>query len=700
MTVVAGATASIDTDGAAGNQVENVTVKGNGAATVVTFSDGAATTYTAAGDQAVTIAGDAARFTGKTVTDSLTAGDTTLRITSLTGGLDARKVAADNIDLRADASGVTITTAANGQKFQITNAQTNTGTFTAAAATAAANDVTVTVDNTASGVTSVSINRLDFTNYGTVNLVANDAIAGGTVTLDTAATLNISGGATVTLAAQGGVAAHVNASGLTKALTTTSDSNWKKITGGSGNDVINITTGGIVHVLDGGAGNDTLATDGSISLNTTGASFANFEVIKLNSVAATNTAQTLTVGSGLVSGTSMSVITGNGTTADTLAVVAKSATVDLSQLSIGAGVGVTLDTSAYTSTDLTLKGTTDIAMTLTGQGGADTITGGDAADTINAGAGNDSIDGGKNNDTIDGGAGNDVIVGGLGNDSITGGTGADTMTGGAGTDTFVQTVGAAQANGTNGTHTLTLGYAGAATGATGSGTMGVAIGGTYVSVATTSAQTKVSIASALKDAINAANISGVTAAVGATAGTNDHIITLTFNAVTLGAAPAVVVTDSDTDATIAGAAGTTLVAGSAAVTSTSTTTAYDTINDYVSGDVIDFTGALALVGTANVSGTTTMASYSYTTGVATLTTVTDTSTLAKAVTAVEAAINAAGTAAAGQVAVFNYGSDAYLLVSDGVDGVGTNDALVKLAGIQVTATGLTISGGGDITAIA
>jgi len=450
--------------------------------------------------------------------------------------------------------------------------------------------------------------------------------------------------------------------------------------------------------LDGGAGNDTLATDGSISLNTTGASFTNFEVIKLNSVAATDTAQTLTVGSGLVSGTSMSVITGNGTTADTLAVVAKSATVDLSQLSIGAGVGVSLDTSAYTSTDMTIRGTTEVAMTLTGQGGADSITGGDGADTINAGAGNDTVEGGKGNDTIDGGSGNDVIVGGLGNDGITGGTGADTMTGGAGTDTFVQTIGAAQVNGTNGTHTLTLGYAGAATGATGSGTMGVAIGGTYVSVATTAAQTKVSIAAALKDAINAANISGVTAAVGATAGTNDHIITLTFNAVTLSAAPAVVVTDGDTDATIAGAAGTSLSAGSAAVTSTSTTTAFDTITDYVSGDVIDFNANLAGSGT-NVVGTATTAGYTSATGVATLTTVTDTSTLAKAVAAVEAAIALDASNAAGEFAVFNYGADAYLFVSDGTDGVTATDSLVKLAGIQVTSTGVTIASN-NISAIA
>ncbi|TXI28108.1 MAG: calcium-binding protein [Nitrosomonas oligotropha] len=61
-------------------------------------------------------------------------------------------------------------------------------------------------------------------------------------------------------------------------------------------------------------------------------------------------------------------------------------------------------------------------------------------------------------------------------------------------------------------------------------------------------------------------------------------------------------------------------------------------------------------------------------------------TLAERITAVESAI-ATGAAAAGQYAVFEFGSDSYVFVSEGTDGVGAGDMLVKLTGV----TGLTDS---------
>jgi len=60
-------------------------------------------------------------------------------------------------------------------------------------------------------------------------------------------------------------------------------------------------------------------------------------------------------------------------------------------------------------------------------------------------------------------------------------------------------------------------------------------------------------------------------------------------------------------------------------------------------------------------------------------------TLAERVTAVEAAINAGGVAAAGQFAIFESGSDSYVFVSEGTDGIGAGDMLIKLTGV----TGLT-----------
>ena len=56
-------------------------------------------------------------------------------------------------------------------------------------------------------------------------------------------------------------------------------------------------------------------------------------------------------------------------------------------------------------------------------------------------------------------------------------------------------------------------------------------------------------------------------------------------------------------------------------------------------------------------------------------------TLAERITAVEAAINAGGVAAAGQFALFEFSGDSYAFISEGTDGVGAGDMLVKLTGV-------------------
>ena len=89
---------------------------------------------------------------------------------------------------------------------------------------------------------------------------------------------------------------------------------------------------------------------------------------------------------------------------------------------------------------------------LLGAGGDDTITGGDEADGINGGAGDDTIDGGAGADTIDGGAGADTIVN-LDIDN----NGTDAVTFVSGTDTFQFS--AADLNALTGTSTFSSGDA-------------------------------------------------------------------------------------------------------------------------------------------------------------------------------------------------------------------------------------------------
>jgi Ca2+-binding RTX toxin-like protein len=129
-------------------------------------------------------------------------------------------------------------------------------------------------------------------------------------------------------------------------------------------------------------------------------------------------------------------------------------------------------------------------------------------------------------------------------------------------------------------------------------------------------------------------------------------------------------------------------------TGTPSSSLFDTITDYVTGtDIIDGPGALTLVAEGAIgSGQAAISA----TGLATFN-IAD-STLALRIAAVEKAMTV-GTPVANEAAVFNFGADSYVFISDGTVGLNSADVLIKLTGITV-ATGLTVNVGGDITAIA
>lgn len=126
-------------------------------------------------------------------------------------------------------------------------------------------------------------------------------------------------------------------------------------------------------------------------------------------------------------------------------------------------------------------------------------------------------------------------------------------------------------------------------------------------------------------------------------------------------------------------------------------TVFDTIKDFtaVASNIID-AGAASIV--TNATATAGVAAISAA-GVATFNAA-DT-TLAQHIIAVEAAINAGGVAAAGQAAMWQEGADAFLFISDGVDGVGANDLLIKLVGLDTTNAAFdTLTDGGTTFTIA
>ena len=119
---------------------------------------------------------------------------------------------------------------------------------------------------------------------------------------------------------------------------------------------------------------------------------------------------------------------------------------------------------------------------------------------------------------------------------------------------------------------------------------------------------------------------------------------------------------------------------------------FDTISDFTTAsDVFDYAVNVTIV----TNGTTATAGVGETTSAGITTFHTDDDTLAERIIAAEASI-ATGSAANGQGTAFMFGSDAYVFISDGTDGVDANDTLVKLTGVDLTATAtdtITLSSG-------
>jgi len=116
-------------------------------------------------------------------------------------------------------------------------------------------------------------------------------------------------------------------------------------------------------------------------------------------------------------------------------------------------------------------------------------------------------------------------------------------------------------------------------------------------------------------------------------------------------------------------------------TGTPSATNFDTITDFSSSsDIIQFTGIITA--TLDTSATPGDAAISAA-GIATFN-IAD-STFAQRLTAVATAITT-GTTAAGESAAFQFGSDAYVFISDATNGLSSTDVLIKLTGVSLTSS--------------
>ena len=207
----------------------------------------------------------------------------------------------------------------------------------------------------------------------------------------------------------------------------------------------------------------------------------------------------------------------------------------------------------------------------------------------------------------------------------------------------------------------------------------------FTSTASTAALATVDASGLSGDLILNLATNGLTQGVVITGGSGANTITGTGFADTItGGARADTITLGAGADTVTGGAGADIFSVAAAdytaASAAALATAADSITDFAkASDVIRWDANLSIVtnGTA-VNGVAAINAE----GKASFTA--DDDTLAERITAVEAAIQT-GDATDGQMAYFEFGSDTYVFISEGTDGVGAGDALIKLVGV----TGLT-----------
>jgi len=452
VTLTAAGTTAVPTavtvDGTAGT-TDVATVSANGVVTLTNNANiettnlsgnTAAVTYNAAnafvalnltGAQSVTVATANANVSGKTITDSTTAGTTTIKLNdTAAGATDLTKAAVDVIEQSAVLAADATYKFASGATLDVTGTQTKVITLATSGATATTGDATDSINVNAKGATAVlitsdSTTAASETAFNTVNF--SNTVANTTLTAILGATtgvLKLSGNKQITLGTTS-TAKTVDASDLSGALiATAAAATTGNIKGGSGNDVITTVTGAAVTV-DGGTGSNTLKAVGDMSA----VNFSNFAVVEAtNNVTAAKVSQ-FDGASFVLTGTNAGTTFTFGTTAANF----DKTTVDLSKLVTNNITSFTVDatnglsTALFTSnTPITVNGSA-LADTVTGTANGDTLTGNAGNDTLNGLAGADTINGGAGDDTINGGAGADVITAGEGADAITGGTGIDTI---------------------------------------------------------------------------------------------------------------------------------------------------------------------------------------------------------------------------------------------------------------------------------
>ena len=281
----------LDIRGGGNEQIEALTVEGNGAAATLHFDAAdAPTTLTMTGSQSITAVLAAAQADAiTTITDSTTAGTTTIQIADPipgNAGHDYSTLAVDVIEFggtATDTNNNTLVFANNATvKFGGTAAHTTIGTLdvTDGSATTTLADGAINLDFSQDATGALTIEGTGDV-LTTVNVTANAAQTSMSILGGSGVTINLSGSNNVTTTDSTGKA--LNAANLTGNLTATASANLLSITGGSGDDTFTGITAQKM-VIDGGSGNDKLITTDADTYYT--ATISGIEVIDISNTAA------------------------------------------------------------------------------------------------------------------------------------------------------------------------------------------------------------------------------------------------------------------------------------------------------------------------------------------------------------------------------------------------------------------------------
>ena len=578
-----------------------------------------------------------------------------------------------------DGAAMTLTTKA-GQTLKITDvADADTSNATVADGginlAAAASVTALNVELTRVGAqTSLGANNgLDFdvtgTGVATLNIVAtgvnNTTLANTGAVL---ATVTVSG--TGSLTVQGTTAAAIttfnavsNSGGVTVDLSASTGAN-QTITGGSGNDTITVDLQRNI-TLDAGTGNDvvTLATPTAANLSsTTGAADSikggeGTDTLALTAAGAVALTGDTAADRAVITGFEQLRVTDN----------LNGSTFDISALGLNSlQVGAVITTGAATVNGFTSGATVEFRAADTVVGATQVALNVGMTNATNAGTPDDLLNVSLNADLVNQAAAANSIQ------ALVGVSGINKL--------VVTTVDRDNTDGAttrDDGYTLVLSNDSSLVQVTASGSSEL----TFSSTASTAALATFSASALAGDLILDLSTNGLTQGVTVTGGSGTNTITGTgfADTVTGGARADTITAGNGADTLTGGASADTFVFAAGSTGGAPAANTFDTITDFArSSDIINATAASIITNATAASGVAAISAA----GIATFNAA-DT-TFAQHITAVEAGINAGGAAAAGQAAVWQESADAYLFISDGVDGVGANDILIKLTGITAT----------------